>query len=217
MHDKEFSVNYFGSIIKCLKVFLNEATERGVNSNLAYKSRKFITTEEEVDNIYLSEKDLSEIAKLKDLDLSLERTRDLFLIGAYTGLRFSDLVQVKKEKIKGNILKLRQTKTGGEVVIPLKKEVLTILKKYDVLPVQANVKMNLNLKDIAKAAKIKEWQRVSTHTARRSFATNAYLAGVPVIGIMKITGHQTQKNFLRYIKITNQENATTLLSHPFFK
>jgi integrase len=57
---------------------------------------------------------------------------------------------------------------------------------------------------------------VTTHTARRSGATNMYKAGIPSISIMKITGHHTEKSFLKYIKITQEENAELLSKHPFF-
>ena len=57
---------------------------------------------------------------------------------------------------------------------------------------------------------------VSAHTARRSFATNTYLAGVPSIAIMKMTGHKTEKSFLKYIKISEKENAIKLQTHSFF-
>lgn len=65
---------------------------------------------------------------------------------------------------------------------------------------------------------IKEkWEMVSTHTARRSFATNAYKAGVPSLAIMQVTGHTTEKSFLKYIKISREENAELLRDHPFFR
>jgi len=58
-----------------------------------------------------------------------------------------------------------------------------------------------------------KWELVTTHTARRSFATNVYKSGFPAISLMKITGHRTEKAFLLYIKVTPEENAQKLLSH----
>jgi integrase len=58
---------------------------------------------------------------------------------------------------------------------------------------------------------------ISTHTARRSFATNLYIADIPAISIMKITGHKTERSFMYYIRISQEENADKLLTHPFFK
>jgi integrase len=62
-----------------------------------------------------------------------------------------------------------------------------------------------------------KWQLITTHTARRSAATNMYLAGIPTISIMKITGHHTEKAFLKYIRISQEDNALKLMEHPFFK
>ena len=57
---------------------------------------------------------------------------------------------------------------------------------------------------------------VKTHTARRSGATNIYLAGIPTIAIMKITGHKTEKEFMKYIKITEEQTAMELMNYPYF-
>ena len=59
----------------------------------------------------------------------------------------------------------------------------------------------------------KKWQLLSTHCARRSFATNLYKQGFPTISIMKITGHKSEKSFMRYIKVTEEEVATMLENH----
>ncbi len=58
-----------------------------------------------------------------------------------------------------------------------------------------------------------KFELVTTHTARRSFATNLYLDGIPSFNIMRITGHRTEKAFLRYIKITPNESAKILQLH----
>ena len=95
--------------------------------------------------------------------------------------------------------------------------------------------MNEYLKDLGKEAKLTDsveiiWTKggerqrevlkkhdlITVHTARRSFATNGYLEGVPTISLMKITGHKTEKSFLKYIKISQEDNANKLINHPFF-
>lgn len=58
---------------------------------------------------------------------------------------------------------------------------------------------------------------VTSHTARRSFATNAYKAGIPSLSIMQITGHTTESSFMRYIRVSKEENAITLQGHAFFR
>jgi integrase len=235
-----YSKNSIGGFIKDIKVFMNEAVDRKLTHNLEYRNRKFKVLEEQVDKIYLSQ---NELLKIFDLDLSnnqrLEKVRDLFVVACYTGLRFSDLIQVQSENINaGNQIKIRTEKTGETVVIPIHKFVREILDKYNgSLPRSiSNQKMNQYLKEIAEKAGISEavkiaitkggktenqisqkHELVTTHTARRSFATNAYLADVPPISIMKITGHRTEKSFMKYIRISQEDNANKLLNHPFFK
>lgn len=63
----------------------------------------------------------------------------------------------------------------------------------------------------------RKFELITTHTARRSFSTNAYLNQIPSISIMKITGHKTEKTFLKYIKISQEDNANKLLDHPYFQ
>ncbi|MEI2738125.1 MAG: tyrosine-type recombinase/integrase [Chitinophagaceae bacterium] len=237
---RNYGKNSIGTFIKNIKVFMNEAVDRKLTNNLQFKNRRFKTPEEPSESIYLTE---SEILRLYELDLSsnlrLEKVRDLFIIACYTGLRFSDLVQLRNENInkEGNLVRIKTQKTGELVIIPLKSYVKEILSKHNGIPPQAisNQKMNDYLKELGQLAEIKEavlitstkggeqqtivydkWQLITTHTARRSFATNAYLKNVPTISIMKITGHRTEKSFLKYIKISQEDNANKLISHPFF-
>jgi len=218
--------NTIGKKIKVLKTFLNAATPEYLTSD-QYKGFKVLT--ENSTSVYLSE---SELQKFFELDLSdrphLGKVRDLFLVGCWTGLRFSDWNRVRPENIKNGLITLNQTKTGQSVVIPIHPVVNTILDKYEGnLPKPiSNQKFNNYLKKVARLADFKEaitkqttragkidtsikfkWEMITTHTARRSFATNAYKMGIPSITIMAITGHRTETSFLRYIKITQEEHA----------
>lgn len=223
------ALNTVGKKIQTLKVFLNEATARGINTNLKYQSSRFRTITEESESIYLNIKELDKIA---NLDLTnnpkLDKIRDLFLVGCWTGLRFSDWNKIKPENIKMGLITLKQGKTGQPVVIPIHPTVKAILDKYNGnLPAPiSNQKFNNYLKEVAKLADFKEgitkhitrggktetifkhkWELVTTHTARRSFATNAYNMGIPSITIMAITGHRTETAFLKYIKVTPEQHA----------
>lgn len=235
---KKLSPNTMGKHIRNLKLFLNEATERGVNTKFDYKSKRFKTINEVVETIYLTE---GELIKIYEYDFSankrLERTRDLFLIGCYTGLRFSDFSQLKPEHFKEGEITIRTQKTSETVIIPIHPIVKRVLEKYSHTakglprPI-SNQKMNKYLKEIGKAVGIDEkilrtktkgglraqtavskFDLMTTHTARRSFATNLYLSGFPSISIMKITGHKTEKAFMSYIRISQEENAKQLSEH----
>lgn len=239
--EHSLSANTLGKHIKTIKSFMNEATERGFNENLEFRKKKFKTIREEADTVYLNIKELEQFEKLKlGATPKLDRVRDLFLIGCYTGLRFSDFTQIQPENINkdNTMIFIRTQKTSERVAIPLHKTVRSILKKYNNrLPkAYTNQVMNSYLKDVASLAKIKEpiettitrggklektvspkFKLISTHTARRSFATNLYIADIPAISIMKITGHKTERSFMQYIRITQEQNADKLLTHAFFK
>ena len=234
LQSKQLAVNTIGKKIQTLKIFLNAAKEEGLNHYEGFKSRKFVALSEDADTIALNEKELDAIYKLdlKD-DPRLDKVRDLFLLGCWTGCRFSDLNQIKPENIKDGLLHIRQQKTGTKVVLPLHTVVTAIINKYGAsLPEPiSNQKMNDYLKEVAAAAKINEivhkqitkggvkrskaqskFKLVTTHCARRSFATNLYKQGMPSLSIMAVTGHKTEEAFLRYIKITPEEHARKLQS-----
>lgn len=235
INNKQLSINGFGKIVKVLKSFLNEATDQGHNSSKAYKSKSFKTLSEEVDNIYLCEQELDTILSLElTHDIKLDKVRDLFLVSCYTGLRFSDLNKVRSNNIQDEVLRLRTEKTGELVAIPILPITKQILRKYNNnLPkAYSNQKTNQYLKQIAKLAglnqiisiyrnsnqgrvvqHIPKWKRVCTHTARRSFATNMHIKGIPSMVIMKITGHKTEQSFMKYIRINKEENAILFLKN----
>lgn len=238
LQSKRYTPNTVGGRIKMLKVFMNEAYERNLHSNTNYKKKAFTKPSEETKSIYLNEKELK---KIEDLDLSnntkLDNVRDWFLIGAYTGLRISDLKQLSNGNIRDNVIEIKSSKTQKTVIIPLHPTVVKILEKhnYELPKMISNQKFNDYIKEVAEKAEInenilitetkgirkedhleKKYNLVSAHTARRSFATNAFIAGVPAIQIMKMTGHTTEKVFMGYIKISEEENANKLQNHPFF-
>lgn len=166
---------------------------------------------------------------------ALERARGLFLIGCYTGLRVSDFSRLRDAHI-GRFITIKTQKTGTSVVIPIHPVVREIINRgFDLSDTITDQKLNGHIKELCRLAGITQevlvnrnvggqnvevvmpkYQLVSSHTARRSFATNAYKSGVPTIAIMKITGHTKESTFLKYIKVSAQENADMLSRHPFF-
>ena len=237
---KKQSANYINKNFKVIKTVLNYATDLNLNTNRAFKSSSFSAPTEETQSVYLPEYELKEMAQL-DLsnNPSLDRVRDLFLIGCYTGLRFSDLSTLSPENIKDGMINITQIKTGSPVAIPVHSVVSKIMAKYGgALPkALSNQKMNDALKDVAKQCKAlrkkvsitytkagktvtkaktednetpEKWQFITTHTARRSFATNQYLNNMPVITIQAITGHKTQVAFMKYIKVAPTEHANIM-------
>ena len=165
--DLDSSVNTAGKNISVLKAILSEATERGINKNTTFLSSRFKTPYFATDYIYLTLSELDVLYRYKAPIKRLERVRDMFLIGCYTGLRFSDFSEIKPANIqtishngkKVEVIKLRTQKTKTEIVVPLNKKVKKILKKYLVnselnLPSISNQKMNQYLKELCRDAGI---------------------------------------------------------------
>lgn len=231
--EKKLATNTIGKYIKTIKTVLNDATDREINTNLKFRTKKFKTVSEETESIYLSEKELKEM-ELLDLSQTpyLDRVRDLFLIGSYTGVRFSDWDKIRPEQVKGNLIEITTEKTGKKVVIPIHPTVQKIFLKYDnELPRRpSNQNTNAYLKEIGQKIELlkvkvsktltkgglgvtqnlEKWNMLSTHTARRSFATNEYLQGTEMEMIKAITGHTTEKSFMKYIKVTPTQHAKRL-------
>lgn len=232
------SKNTIGTRIKIIKTVLNFANEQISDVCQDYKKASFSKPSEETEGVYLTLNELNDIYNLKYLPPHLERVRDMFIIASDTGLRFSDLSRLSKDNVNSDgTISIRTQKTDKIIVVPMTPRVKTIFYKYknDLPKSIANQKYNEYLKDIARRANIKEpvtftrtikgmlvtrtaekWELVTSHTARRSFATNAFLSDIPAIAIMKITGHKTESSFMKYIKMSAQDNATKLQSHKFF-
>lgn len=224
---ESFTANSVGKHIRVLKLILNEATREGINTSTAYNNFHVLT--EETDTVYLNE---IELQKIKETNFSqtpyLDRVRDWFLLLAWTGCRFSDLEKVSKTDIKDGYITFRQQKTNTKVTIPLHPVVLEILTKYDFnLPEPiSNQRFNEYIKEVVKLSGIDstetitrtvggilqneskpKYQLVSSHTGRRSFCTNMYKRGLSTLMIMSISGHKTEKSFLKYIKVKQEEHA----------
>lgn len=220
---RQYANNTIGEAVKTLKTMISDV--KGLDVDL----KEFYVLKEEVDNVYLNEEELQ---KLKDLDLTqqpfLDRVRDWFLLLAWTGSRFSDIEKIDPANIKNKMITYRQQKTNKKVVIPVHNVVNEILQKYNFqMPeVISNQKFNDYIKQVCKLAGIDgvesitrtvggklvtetkpKYELISSHTCRRSFCTNMYRRGLDTLMIRSISGHKTDKSFLKYIKVTEEEHA----------
>lgn len=232
---KKLGINAQSKDIAILKVFMGEAVDLGYTTNIQYLNKKFAVTRVETDAVYLTEQELEQLYRHDfSKNKRLEQVRDLFIFGSFVGLRFSDYSTIKPEHIvqidKEYFIKLITKKTNELVIIPCNPIVLELFKKYESSPNKlpktiSNQKFNQFIKEACEVAGLTEKGRLSTqpnlelfntvssHTARRSFATNLYLEGFPTIDIMKITGHKTEKAFLKYIRHTKLDAAKRLNEH----
>lgn len=239
---KKYSTNSIGKQVKHLKAIMRVSLDRGLHQNKEFLNKAFQTPKTDTDSIYLSD---SEVMQFYNVDLSarphLERCRDVFLVGCWTALRYSDYSRIRPEHIKERdgikYIEIITQKTTEKVIIPVRPELDAILNKYGYrLPKTYEQKVNTNIKLIAEELEIDEpisisttkggitrnkrtpkYELIKTHTARRTGATLMYKAGIPILDICKITGHRKPESLLKYIKVTKQETAKKLSLNPFFK
>jgi integrase len=233
-----------GGLVKKLRNVMARAMEDGyaVNPTLL-KTHRGNVKDSVKDFIYLTIEQIEAIDRVPDAGLSYMQSaaKDLFLIGCCTGLRVSDFKSLTPNSIVQRdygwcILKEHQ-KTDRAVEVPLNAMARRIVEKHKYsLPKMSDNYINEHIKEVAKIAGLTQpvtiyaevqkkriaevyptHTQVFSHTARRSFATNGYLAGLPILDLMRLTGHSSIKNFMRYIKMDNYEVADRVAKSEFFK
>lgn len=221
INNKKHSANTLRRNVGLLKSFLYWALE----NKHTYKTdfQKFKAPKAQpTDEIALTQSDIN---KVFDFDLSnnlkLERVRDLFILGCSTGLRISNYSKIRKQDVLNDSIQVRDEKNKEKrLSIPLTDYSKYILEKYDFqLPKISTQKFNDYIKEVFKiigfdtpikkelkiGKEIKEtispmYERVSSHTARRSFITVMKNNKVPDKLIMQITGHKNLEVFNKYYK-----------------
>lgn len=221
-----------------MNAMLHKAMLYGYSVDNTYK--EVTVEEEEVSAVFLSMTEITRIYYFKGLTRFQDEVRDHFMLGCLTGLRYSDYSRLNESNFDrdSNMIRIKTQKTGVVVSVPMHKFVREILRKYDYdLPKPRCIQyFNRAIKEISKKVGLKEtilwertvgaevvrkrlekWEMISSHTARRSFATNMFLQNVPTYRIMLITGHKSESSFFKYIRVTREENASTLQGHLFFQ
>ncbi len=218
--------------LSTLKAFLNYARKRGFKVNDGYKD--FSIKRHKLEVIALNQMELN---SLLDLDLTsnkrLDQVRDVFCFSCVTGFRYSDLVQLKREHIKEDEIRLTVKKTKEPLIVPLNIYSHEILRKYNhmetPLPVISNQKFNNCIKELCERAGISDpieriryrgaekisniypkHKVISAHTGRKTFATLSLEKGIPAETVMKITGHADYKSFQRYVKVTEERKRNEM-------
>ncbi|WP_430814014.1 site-specific integrase [Carboxylicivirga sp. RSCT41] len=219
--------------VKKLKTFLNWATEKGYNKNTTYLKFKNVSNEGQI--FFLT---WDELMHLNNYDLSvndrLRKVRDVFCFGCFTGMRFSDIMNLKHENIKDDYIFITTIKTNTPNAIPLNQYSRTIYQKYEgkkgnVFEDITNQKFNEYLKELGRYVKlnsqvqlvkykggIREEKMVdkseilSSHIARKTFITNALAKGMKTEVIMDITTHKDYKVFKRYFKVVDEHKKSEM-------
>ena len=236
---KEMRNTTIGKQLSFLKWFLRWAFKKGVHQNNAYDSYKPKLKSTQKKIIFLT---WDELNRLREFEIpsnkqALERVRDVFLFQCFTGLRYSDVFNLRRSDIKGDHIEVTTVKTSDSLIIELNNHSKAILDKYKdmafeddkVLPVITNQKMNDYLKELAELAGIDEpirqtyyrgneridevtpkYALLGTHAGRRTFICNALALGIPPQVVMKWTGHSDYKAMKPYIDIADDIKANAM-------
>lgn len=218
--------------LSTIKTFLNYAKTQGITVNDKYKDFKI--KKENLEVIALTN---DEFETLYNMDLSnnkkLSQTRDVFCFACTTGLRYSDLHQLRREHIKGDEIKLTVTKTKQPLTIPLTPFSKEILCRYEgqhkPLPVISNKNLNLYIKELCEKAGIDEpieiirfkgakriavtypkYELIGVHNGRKTFASLSLEKGMSAEEVMSIGGWSDYKSFKRYVKVTEKRNKVVM-------
>ncbi len=225
---------YIAKNLKILKWFLNWATRKGYNKNEAYKGykpdMKGTTRSQKI--IFLSWEELMKLYTLEIKLNHLEQVRDIFCFCCFTGLRYSDVYNLKRSNIKADTIEVITVKTEDALKIDLNQYSRAILDKYKgipykddkCLPVISNQKFNKYLKDLGQLAEMnepetvvyykgnerkeetyKKWQLLTTHVGRKTFISNAMYFDIPAEVIMSWTGHKDHRMMENYYKIQDKQ------------
>lgn len=225
---KNHSTNTLSRNIGLFKTFMNWAVLNRYTYKLDFQEFKNIK-KEITDEVALSKEQVVEIF---NFDFSnnqrLERVRDLFVFGCFTGMRYSNYSKIKKNDIIDSHIKVRDVKDNRKQLnIPLNDYSSYLLKKYDYrLPEISNQKFNEYIKEVIKIVGYTEnikktsklgneiietvtsfYERISSHTARRSFITIMKTDKVPDKIIMGFTGHKSLEVFNQYYKPNDIEKV----------
>jgi integrase len=228
-----------GKLLGFLKWFLRWSMRKGYNNNMAFESYKPKLKNTQKKVIFLTWDELNRLRNYQILESKkyLERVRDVFLFCCFTGLRHSDVYNLKRSDIKENHIEVTTIKTADNLIIELNNHSKIILDKYkDVafehdkaLPVISNQKMNDYIKELGELAEINEPVRetyykgnqridevtpkyalLGTHCGRRTFICNALSLGIPPQVVMKWTGHSDYKAMKPYIDIADDIKANAM-------
>lgn len=223
--ERETLNNYFGKQIATLKTFLDWSFDRKYTENTDYKRFKSVQNEIEIISLFPEE-----LMLLKDFEFDSERLkkiRDVYCFGCFTGLRYSDIANLKPANIFENhiSLTLQKTKTIGHK-IPLINYSKEILAKYkdtfqEPLPFFHSTKLNKAIKECCKIAGINtpisitryigqrnvektvpKYELITIHTARKTFITNSLMLKMSETEVKKVSNHIKDVHFRKYVNFS---------------
>lgn len=162
---------------------------------------------------------IEEVKKLNETPLGNKEVKDAFIFSCFTGLRYSDIINLKWSNIKNDKLEFRQKKTGGVEYLPLAQTAKKILDEKSISKKDEFV-FHIPQKEVT-WSNIKRWvnkaeinKRVSFHTARHTFATLSLTMGTDLYTVSKLLGHKSISTTQVYAKIVDEKKVEAVNKLP---
>lgn len=220
-------------VLKTLKALLAYAKMNGLKVNDSF--RDFKIKSEKLEVIALTEPELNSLIKM---DLSdnkrLDQVRDIFVFSCTTGLRASDMQNLRRENIKADHLSIKVKKTKTDLNIPLNKISAGILRKYrdsrSPLPMISTQNLNQYIKELCDKAGINEpieivrfrgsareekvfpkYELIHLHTGRKTFCTLSLEKGMSAEEVMEMGGWSDYRSFQRYVNVTEARKKLVMI------
>lgn len=226
MKEKKYANNTFAKTIKIFKTFLKWCKSREYFTGDIPKD--FTAVEKDITPVILTFEEFKTLFNFEFKKEKHKRVRDIFCFGCVTGLRYSDLNQLRREHIQGNDIVVTMKKVKEVVKIPLNQYSKEIIERYQeqpiyVLPRMSNQKLNDYIEEICEEAKINarvvidihkgnkftqetklKYEVVTAHTARKTFISLSIFLGMNHKVVQEITGIRNERTLRKYIKIVDE-------------
>lgn len=222
---KGYKSNYLAKIFANINRLMKWAIEKGYINESKFQKIKVSYHNKEV--IFLEQSELNRLLNFQFDSPRMDAVRDFFCFECFTGLRYSDMNSISQGNIKNGYIEKRQRKTTDLVYIPLTNQAIAILEKYknsrfETLPRFSNVEVNRVIKDCCRMAGIDseitishsvgieiiekkgyKYQFITTHTARKTYATLSLIFGASTETVKNTLGHKKYENLQPYIAVSN--------------
>ena len=223
-NEKRYLNNYYSRIIAVLKTFMTWGLKRNYHNNLYYKELKRI--ENEIEVIRLTYDELMILFNYEFENGALNRSRDMFCFGAFTGLRHCDVYAVSDAILEDDLINItiQKTKTFNHLV-PINDHLKQLIERYkgtmyEPIPKITSTKLNLNLKKcceilgwdkkivltrfrgaIAEKREFYKFELITSHVMRKTFISVSLELGIPERVVKTISNHKDERSFRRYVKL----------------
>ncbi|MBX7242583.1 MAG: site-specific integrase [Bacteroidia bacterium] len=197
-----------------IKILINSAVKLNYVHSNPFSQIKIVKQDTQK-LTFLTHEEIELIKNLVPANKTQNDLRLAFLLGCYTGMRFSDIQLLEWSSIRDNLISFTQKKTGGMNYIPISEKAQWVLDQCDRISTYVFEKLpSLNaeiIRNLASQAGVKK--NITFHVSRHTFATLAISAGADIYTVSKLLGHSSINSTQIYAHVADnvKKNIVNLL------